>query len=468
MATTRATRRSAQTTPPSPTPRPEHVTTVKIKKETTPPSSRSTPKRVSGTKRKREDSLEVFESPLKPSKLVKNETKDCDICAETKTVPQYFPEISTCDHDATVCSECYQKQFETKIEENKAEGWEACTCPLCNESVPRNEAEALFIRDKVRKLNATIKQAQREAATNFVWCPNPKCNHGQLHNPSKKAYGHCRKCRTKICVEHRVRWHAGLSCLEYDETQDLDQTVQKNILEIKRTTKPCPYCKVRVKKEGGCNHMVCGGCRKNWMWNDVPFDGEQNGDSREEADGSRRAQSLDPAARALVDRVMAVENAQIDSERLMPGLQHNPIPATGFGLGMLQPIRGFFGGPRAQFPPQATGNDVTAQAVVRFGPWNIGGAIDAIRNVIRPNTNRVASEQPTDAHRLQPIILGEFARDARPRPRRRARASTRRFDLQARRVRHAGPARRATIDLTADTDEERPVPEVIDLTGDDD
>lgn len=158
MATTRATRRSAQTTPPSPTPRPQHVTTVRIKKETTPPSSRSTPKRVGGRKRKREDSLEVLESPLKPPKLVKNETKDCDICAETKTVPQNFPEISTCDHDATVCLECYQKQFETKIKENKAEGWEACTCPLCNESVPRNEAEALFTRDKVRKLNATIKQ----------------------------------------------------------------------------------------------------------------------------------------------------------------------------------------------------------------------------------------------------------------------------------------------------------------------
>lgn len=56
-----------------------------------------------------------------------------------------------------------------------------------------------------------------------------------------------------------------MTCHEYDEAGDKDETAKKDMAEIKRTTKPCPYCKIRVKKEGGCNHMVCGGCKKNWM-----------------------------------------------------------------------------------------------------------------------------------------------------------------------------------------------------------
>mmetsp|Transcript_18467 Transcript_18467/g.37476 ORF Transcript_18467/g.37476 Transcript_18467/m.37476 type:complete len:310 (-) Transcript_18467:255-1184(-) len=33
-----------------------------------------------------------------------------------------------------------------------------------------------------------------------------------------------------------------------------------------RYTKPCPYCKVAVYKDGGCNHMTCSQCNKPFCW----------------------------------------------------------------------------------------------------------------------------------------------------------------------------------------------------------
>lgn len=134
----------------------------RVKKEDN--TSRTTTTRTLLTKRKREDVANIETSAKRQVKRVKVERRDCDICADSYSTTN-FPSLSSCDHDPTVCTDCYRKQFETKIDENKVEGWETCTCPLCGETVAEEEAHTIFPRRKSAQLDRRIKQVSLQQNT---------------------------------------------------------------------------------------------------------------------------------------------------------------------------------------------------------------------------------------------------------------------------------------------------------------
>lgn len=113
-------------------------------------------KRASGTKRKRDEAGPA--TPRKPAKAVKQETQDCGICAETRVVYRNFPQISTCDHEPTVCLDCYKTHFVTKINDDRALGWPACNCPLCAEPVGQEDAQSVLPRSLSKELDQMIRQ----------------------------------------------------------------------------------------------------------------------------------------------------------------------------------------------------------------------------------------------------------------------------------------------------------------------
>lgn len=135
--------------------------------------AKSTPKTQTIRKRKRADSDDSV-SPTKkarpeprawksPKKIavVKQETRECDICVESKPIYRNFPSLPTCSHDATVCSDCYYKHFITKIDEDRRQGWTACTCPLCGEKVNEKDAQSVLPRHVSRDLVTMIKNVSR-------------------------------------------------------------------------------------------------------------------------------------------------------------------------------------------------------------------------------------------------------------------------------------------------------------------
>lgn len=154
---TRTTRARAVPVNPASKQQKQKQASRQIKKEDTTSGMKATTTKAGPAKRKRQDDLDVELSSQRKPKKVKAETRDCDICAEAFSIMK-FPALSTCDHDATVCKDCYRKQFETNIDDNKVEGWQACTCPLCNEAVVADEAHAVFPRDKRAPLDRKIKQ----------------------------------------------------------------------------------------------------------------------------------------------------------------------------------------------------------------------------------------------------------------------------------------------------------------------
>lgn len=114
------------------------------------------------------------------------------------------------------------------------------------------------------KLTKTY-QARTHTAQNWIWCPGPNCGQGQLHQPKNNVKVSCKSCGLKICYNHQTKFHNGLTCVEYDMRGNKNLDEVNSLKEIQRTTKPCPYCKTRIKKEGGCNHMTCTGCHKHWL-----------------------------------------------------------------------------------------------------------------------------------------------------------------------------------------------------------
>lgn len=142
---------------------------------------------------------------------------------------------------------------------------------------------------------------------NFILCANSECDSGQFHAGGWENHiVICGSCGMKTCFIHRdIPWHEGLTCKEYEvmksRTDDevsmsVNQAKMLNagfykILRMKKSlqeerrkissatlaaryslemrlsllgektvvksTKPCPGCRIRIEKVGGCKHMMC-------------------------------------------------------------------------------------------------------------------------------------------------------------------------------------------------------------------
>lgn len=120
------------------------------------------------TKRKRDtaddDGVKVVAtSTKKPVKRARTKLRECDICAEeiAPTVKS-FPKVSTCQHDQTVCSNCYATQIRANVEHDPTAGWTACTCPSCAQRISPDEAQLLVRRKGLTELNKRIKDVSFE------------------------------------------------------------------------------------------------------------------------------------------------------------------------------------------------------------------------------------------------------------------------------------------------------------------
>jgi hypothetical protein len=96
---------------------------------------------------------------------------------------------------------------------------------------------------------------------NFTNCLGPSCGSGQIHETGDdQPIMTCDKCHFKTCFTHKMPWHSGQTCADYDAEQK-ERTEQEGACEklIAETTKKCPNpeCGHGIEKIGGCDHMTC-------------------------------------------------------------------------------------------------------------------------------------------------------------------------------------------------------------------
>lgn len=96
---------------------------------------------------------------------------------------------------------------------------------------------------------------------NFTMCLGPGCDSGQIHETGGDLpIMTCTICHFKTCFTHKMPWHAGQTCADYDaeRKERMEQEAASEQL-ILRTTKRCPNpeCGHAIEKNEGCDHMTC-------------------------------------------------------------------------------------------------------------------------------------------------------------------------------------------------------------------
>lgn len=94
---------------------------------------------------------------------------------------------------------------------------------------------------------------------NFTNCLGSGCGSGQIHpDGDDQPIMTCQDCDFKTCFTHKVPWHVGLTCTEYDARQKQQNSEEaKSLKWIQKETRRCPKCQVPIQKNKGCDHMTC-------------------------------------------------------------------------------------------------------------------------------------------------------------------------------------------------------------------
>ncbi|KAF7898182.1 hypothetical protein EAF00_004628 [Botryotinia globosa] len=192
--------------------------------------------------------------------------KECSICAEELALADFPNRITAgCAHDSSCCNGCISHSIGVQIETIK---WDQLACPECPELLSFDDvksfaSEADFIKyDK----NALLSYISNDP--NFTNCLGLNCGDGQIHQDGDaQPIMTCGSCNFKTCFTHKMPWHSGLTCGQYDVRQKRTSKKDKRSERlIKRATKPCPKCQVPILKNKGCDHMRCTHCDYEFCW----------------------------------------------------------------------------------------------------------------------------------------------------------------------------------------------------------
>ncbi|MFS8006259.1 putative IBR domain, E3 ubiquitin ligase RBR family, TRIAD supradomain-containing protein [Helianthus anomalus] len=88
-----------------------------------------------------------------------------------------------------------------------------------------------------------------------VYCPNRECSELILNECGARKLKRCvcPDCKKPFCFRCRVPWHAGSTCRETRDEND----VAFDVICEKNKWQRCPSCRRRVEHVDGCNHVIC-------------------------------------------------------------------------------------------------------------------------------------------------------------------------------------------------------------------
>jgi hypothetical protein len=194
----------------------------------------------------------------------------CSVCYDDKDLYEFdgldFPD---CQHgNRSVCNFCVfhhvQQTFQITFTDD-------IYCPEINCGVKFDYNTVRIILslngdDKlVERYDRYILHRQLEQMDEFIWCSNLSCNVGQLNVDGElNNIVTCFNCHQKTCFTHKVKWHEGITCEEYD--MNIDPDYESSRRWIVENSKKCPNCPYQIEKNDGCDHMKCVKCRHEFCW----------------------------------------------------------------------------------------------------------------------------------------------------------------------------------------------------------
>ncbi|KAK5169708.1 uncharacterized protein LTR77_005686 [Saxophila tyrrhenica] len=194
---------------------------------------------------------------------------ECTVCGDIKEPWEVFATAPTtmCTHPPQTCIECLQTWVASEFSTKGTHGIKCPDCPLTLEYADIQTSASL----------ATFEAYDRLATRNalgsldeFGWCLKPGCGSGQM-NIDNNAFMDCASCGFKQCLTHKVPWHTGETCEQYEyrsSGQKKRDEKRKTVAMLDKVSKKCPNraCGWRIQKTSGCEHMTCRKCRHQFCW----------------------------------------------------------------------------------------------------------------------------------------------------------------------------------------------------------
>jgi len=183
---------------------------------------------------------------------------ECIICYD-KYIPEHIIEcIANKNH--IICRRCFVNYYSSLDKNERICCYDKTCSALYDRQVLKNNMPpSVFYRFDKNQSEFDQIIALGENVEKILYC---KC--GVVAVIEKNQTGNniitC-PCGETYCLKCEMNAHPGMICLPPKQTLK-----QQSIQWINNNTKLCPKCKVSVQKNGGCNHMTCKCCYKEFCW----------------------------------------------------------------------------------------------------------------------------------------------------------------------------------------------------------
>lgn len=211
---------------------------------------------------------ENFEGPNTAHHLEFQRGYRCEICYSLPGSESAM--MRSCEKCAAVtCRTCFKFWLETKI--FSSQGSVGLRCISCTEDVCDSEVLDLCGERTHKKLLYFRSRAELRSDHSALWCPQDGCwrllrSNVQIDSSTPKSMPElicCPDCRVEICAGCGAPEHGDEQC-KIPKTEVRKETRAK--LWTRLHTKNCPECSTPIQRTGGCKHMRCAVCSKNFCW----------------------------------------------------------------------------------------------------------------------------------------------------------------------------------------------------------
>lgn len=128
--------------------------------------------------------------------------------------------------------------------------------PIINEIASLKQEIGVLTREKWNANEIITGRKAPEARQFIMKCPGEDCR-GFLSSAWK-----CGTCEKNFCADCHVEKKA-----RFDDTHVCNEEAKATAQMIKKETKACPKCGIRISKIDGCDQMWCTGCHTTFSWN---------------------------------------------------------------------------------------------------------------------------------------------------------------------------------------------------------
>ncbi|CCK69271.1 E3 ubiquitin-protein ligase HEL1 KNAG_0C01580 [Huiozyma naganishii CBS 8797] len=190
----------------------------------------------------------------------------CMICCEEKTTNTFSLE---CGHE--YCIDCYRHYVNDKLNSGNIISCIGCSLALKNDDIDKITGSP----SSKKLMMSSIKSFVQKHNKNYRWCPFTDCNYiihlkdtSSLDEYARLHYSPFVKCSDshRFCFSCAFEIHAPADCNVTALWVNKSRKESANLNWVLSNTKECPKCSVNIEKDGGCNHMVCSGCKYEFCW----------------------------------------------------------------------------------------------------------------------------------------------------------------------------------------------------------